>query len=208
MLTKGPLKAPVVIYLISRYSMILRSQPITDIACRVSTLGFLITGFFLSPAGIDINCHIGAIATECFFFLALTSNLALFCLRARAVYQGNQLVRGTLLALWLATVGSCLTVFFVFDAVPNPRKEVSSCILTERSFSASIAIALTAFVHDTAVFVSISYRMYQLIHLDKYSEDKLFQLLIPAPSNILSLWRCILQDGQIFYLYVFFFRVI
>jgi len=159
------------------------------------------TAFFLGPVGIDIDCHIGAIVLECFFCLVISSTLGLSCLRARAIYVGNQLVRTILLTLWLVSVASSLIPFFVGKAVQSSDKRLSSCVIVQRSFDVGITAALAAIVHDTAVFIAVSYQIYRFICLqDHNSGNRLIRLFKPVPKEMLPLWRCMLQDGQLFYL--------
>ncbi|THU81159.1 hypothetical protein K435DRAFT_937761, partial [Dendrothele bispora CBS 962.96] len=170
----------------------------------------LVTGLFVAPAGIDIDCQIAAVFLETFFVLVVGSTLGLLYLRARAICLDHPLIRSLLLTLWLATVGSSFVAFFVVNATPSPDKALSSCIITLDHFSAGAALALTAMIHDTAVFVAISWKMYKFVHPSRsgnysYKEVTFFIL---SPTARSPLWKCILQDGQIFYLISLFWEVL
>ncbi|THU81160.1 hypothetical protein K435DRAFT_937773 [Dendrothele bispora CBS 962.96] len=168
----------------------------------------LVTGFFIGPAGIEINCRIAVVFLETFFFLVVGSTFGLFYLRARAICLDHPLVRSLLLTLWLAIVGSSSVAFFVLNAAPSANKWVSSCIINLDHFNASAAVALTAMVHDTAVFVAISWKMYKFVHPSRSGSHRAVTLFIPSPTASSSLWKCILQDGQIFYLISLFWEVL
>ncbi|THU81767.1 hypothetical protein K435DRAFT_692853, partial [Dendrothele bispora CBS 962.96] len=194
MVSKGPFKAPIVVYFVSRHILI------WDI------LWHLVDDY--RPAGIDINCHIAAVFLETFFVLVVGSTLGLLYLRARAICLDHPLVRSLLLTLWLATVGSSSVAFFVVNAAPSPDKGLSSCTIVFNHFSTGAAVALTAMVHDTAVFVAISWKMYKFIHPSRSGNHKAVTFFILSPTASSSLWKCILQDGQIFYLISLFWEVL
>ncbi|THU99150.1 hypothetical protein K435DRAFT_509552 [Dendrothele bispora CBS 962.96] len=155
------------------------------------------------PAKIVINCHIGAMFLEGFFFLVVTSTLGLFCIRARAIYSVHRLARAAFLFLWLVSAGSCLAVFFVLDSRPEPRKIVSSCLLVEKNLAVGIIIAIASTIHDTVVFLAISYQLYHLNHGTRRPVD----FFVPKTGRLSPLWRCVLQDGQLFYLISLFGQI-
>ncbi|THU76924.1 hypothetical protein K435DRAFT_583354, partial [Dendrothele bispora CBS 962.96] len=193
MLAKEPLRTLIIIYFIS----------------RISCIGMLLTGFFTGPAEMDINCHITGIFLRIFFFLIVASTLGLFCLRARAICREHPFLRALLLVLWLASVGSCSVGFFVGDATESPDKGVSSCIaILDDHFEAAVVVAIAAMVHDTAVFVIISWKMYKFICTPNHDTRKVVVFFIPTHNDISPLLRCILQDGQLFYLISLFWEVL
>ncbi|THU81161.1 hypothetical protein K435DRAFT_937775 [Dendrothele bispora CBS 962.96] len=197
MVSKGPFGTPIIVYLLWLTSTF-----------RFSCVGMLVTGLFMGPARIDINCHIAAVFLETFFVLVVGSTLGLLYLRARAICLDHPLVRSLLLILWLATVGSSSVAFFVVNAIPSPDKELFTCIIILDHFSAGVAVAITAIVHDTAVFVAISWKMYKLIYPSRSGNHEAVTFFIPSPTASASLWKCILQDGQIFYLISLFWEVL
>ncbi|KAK7443995.1 hypothetical protein VKT23_015393 [Stygiomarasmius scandens] len=191
MLTKYPLRTPIIAYFIS----------------RLSALGLLITGLFIGPAKMEIDCHAGAVFLELFFFLVVSSTTALFALRARAVYSGYPFVRAVFLILWLVNTGSCLLAFFVLDSKPNPDRRISSCLFVEKDFITGITIAIAAMIHDTTVFLAISYHMYRIARFSD-PDRKVVELFAFMNPKLPALWRCILQDGQLFYLIALFWQVL
>ncbi|THU81768.1 hypothetical protein K435DRAFT_935530, partial [Dendrothele bispora CBS 962.96] len=191
MVSKGPFRIPIVVYFV------------------FSCIGMLVTGLFIGPAGIDINCHIAVVFLETFFFLVVGSSIGLFNLRARAICLDHPLIRSVLLILWLATMGSCSVAFFIVNAMPNPDKELSSCTMNIDHFNAGIPLATTAVMHDTAVFAAISWKMYKFVRPPNSSGSyKAVAFFILSPTVKSSLLRCILQDGQLFYLISLFWEVL
>ncbi|THU75633.1 hypothetical protein K435DRAFT_606195, partial [Dendrothele bispora CBS 962.96] len=142
------------------------------------------------------------------FFLVVVSTFGLLYLRARAICLDHPLIRLLVLTLWLATVGSSSVAFFILNAAPSADKWLSSCVIILDHFNAGIALPLTAMVYDTAVFVAISWKMYNFVHPSRSGNHKAVTLFIPSPTASSSLWKCILQDGQIFYLISLFWEVL
>ncbi|THV04724.1 hypothetical protein K435DRAFT_159838 [Dendrothele bispora CBS 962.96] len=196
MLSRGSsFKPPLILYFVS----------------RISCAGFLVSFLLAGPAEIDISCQMAWFSLKLFFVLIVGSTTGLFCLRARVVCLGHPLIRAFLLGLWLACVGSCFLVFVMLDGVKSPDNGVSSCLVkVNHSFEAGIAIVITAMVHDTAVFVVISWKLYQFIHPSNlgHNNHKPVVFLVPTLSAKSSLWNCILQDGQLFYLIALIWQVL
>ncbi|THU81770.1 hypothetical protein K435DRAFT_972228 [Dendrothele bispora CBS 962.96] len=194
MLAKRPFKAPIIIYLISRFSC----------------LGTLVIGFFrLGPGKLTINCHVAAIFQAIFFSLVVSSTHALLYLRVRAIYVGHRMVRVVLLILWLAVVGASFTVFVIWDFIPSPDEAEIRCIpIAKHLNTTGTAGVITAMVHNTAVFAAISWQMYRFIRVSESDNHKTMNLFIPVPTEKCPLWKCILQDGQLYYLLSLFWELI
>ncbi|THU97145.1 hypothetical protein K435DRAFT_605003, partial [Dendrothele bispora CBS 962.96] len=167
---------------------------------------------YFASRHIDIDCQIAAIFMKLFFILIVGSASGLFCLRARAVCLGHPLIRALLLGLWVACLGSCFLVFVMVDGIQSPDHGVSSCLMeVNHSFEAGVAILITAMVHDTAVFVAISWKLYQFIHPSNSGHNNHnlgVVFLIPRLTAKSSLWRCMLQDGQFHYLLALFWQLL
>ncbi|THU81771.1 hypothetical protein K435DRAFT_692870, partial [Dendrothele bispora CBS 962.96] len=190
MLTRYPLSTPIIVYFVSRFS----------------TCGLLITGLFIGPAKIHIDCHLAAVFLELFFFLSVSSTTALFALRVRAIYSGYYKARAIFLLLWIVTSGSCILGFFILDSTQNPDKEVSNCLFEENNIVAGITIGIAAMIHDTVVFVAISYQMYNMVRLADPNRS-VVEFFMNSASGLPPLWRCLLQDGQLFYLIALFWQI-
>jgi hypothetical protein len=163
-------------------------------------LGLLLTGIFMGPVRADIDCHMAVVALEVFFSLIIISSTGLFAIRVRAVYAGQSLVRAAFLLLWLITAGSCILVFFVVDASPNPSKTPSSCVVVEKGISAGVIIAICILVHDTAVFLAVSYRLYKCSTFTNRGTRTAVRFLFLAETDLPPLWKSVLHDGQLYYL--------
>jgi hypothetical protein len=160
----------------------------------------MITGTIVGPVRADINCHMAAVAIEVLGTLVVVSGTGLFAIRVRAVYAGKSLVRAAFLLLWLITAGSCILVFFVVDASPNPNRTPSSCVIVERNLSFGVIIAICALVHDTAVFLGISYRLYKCSTFTNQGTRTAVKFLFLVKKDLPPLWKSILHDGQLYYL--------
>jgi len=157
----------------------------------------------MGPARIDMDCHIGARFLEIFFSLIIITTTGLFALRVRAVYVGCPTVRTAFLLIWLAVVGSCFLTFFVVDSSQNAERTISSCLLVEKNLTIGVLIAIIAMVHDTAVFLAISLRIYTYSRLtDRGTVRPVVAFLLRArtTTNMPPLLKSLIQDGQLFYL--------
>ncbi|THU81769.1 hypothetical protein K435DRAFT_692851, partial [Dendrothele bispora CBS 962.96] len=182
MLVKRPFKAPIIIYLISRYTCLL-----------IKTI---------------TSCVVAAIFQGIFWSLVVSSTHALLYLRARAICVGHRLVRNILLILWLAVVCASFTVFVIWDFIPSPDETEIKCIpIAKHLNTVGTAGVMTALVHNTAVFAAISWRMY-IIRGSEGDDHKTMNLFIPVPTEKSTLWKCILQDGQIYYLLSLFWELL
>ncbi|KAK7443996.1 hypothetical protein VKT23_015394 [Stygiomarasmius scandens] len=195
-LTKYSLQTPVLVYFTS----------------RLSALGLCLTGIIMGPAKIDMDCHIGVIFLELFFSLVVITTTGLFALRVRAVYVGHRLVRITFLVMWLAVVGSCFLAFFIVGSLKNTERIISSCLLVEKGIITGLLIAIIAMVHDTAVFLAIGYQMYRCSRLTDHSTVgpvvKFFLQARSATDGMPPLIKCLIQDGQLYYLISLFWEVL
>ncbi|KAF5364692.1 hypothetical protein D9758_005623 [Tetrapyrgos nigripes] len=179
---------------------------------RFSAIGLLVTALMMGPARTEIDCHIAGIFLEVFFFLVIGTTTGLFALRVRAVYNGHRVVQAIFFALWLGTTGSCLVVFFVLDSASNPDKGVSSCLLVEKTIALGVIIAISAMLHDTAVFLAISYQMYRFFRFSEQNQvpktTKAVKFFAPGSRDLPPLMRSLVHEGQLYYLISLFWETL
>ncbi|THU91233.1 hypothetical protein K435DRAFT_841115 [Dendrothele bispora CBS 962.96] len=180
------------------------------IVSRLSALGLLATGLIMGPLRANLDCHIAGIFLEFFFFIVISTTTGLFALRVRAIFNGRPLIQAAFLALWMGTAGSCVLAFFVLGSSSNPDKSVSSCILVERKISLGLIIAVMAMVHDTAVFLGVSYQMYHYHRLfgGNTSSSRRVKILVTNGKDLPPLMKSLLHDGQMYYLISLFFEIV
>jgi hypothetical protein len=154
------------------------------------------------------------LATTASNTIATVLTLFQFFLRVKVIYcEGSPLKTGFFAMLWLLAAGG---VSFVLDFHGN-----SECTIRPVDFSFWLPI-LSMMVHDSCVFLAISYRIYKLSLLfisanpqfDSFDVEfggrsrirpSLIQslkarMLALAGKELSSFTRAILQDGQFYYL--------
>ncbi|KAJ7644827.1 hypothetical protein FB45DRAFT_1021572 [Roridomyces roridus] len=101
-------------------------------------------------------CHLTYRVVDAFYPVCVSSIALLFYIRVRAIYSHGLFITLFFGALWLAVLGTSLTITFGGDAQPiGPTKY--SLVTKLDSYVGASAIVITA--HDTAVFLAISYRL-------------------------------------------------
>lgn len=132
---------------------------------------------------------------DSFYPLSLASISLLFFFRVRAVYGRTRLVTGIFGLLWLGVLGSAITVPFGGAAISiGPTKY---CLISEVDpYVGACAIMVT--IHDTAVFLAISYRLVSNTYGVKTRKD-LLKTLVSA-SYLPAFSRSLFVDGQVYYM--------
>ncbi|KAF5372246.1 hypothetical protein D9758_004981 [Tetrapyrgos nigripes] len=171
---------------------------------RIMTLGaeLSLTLFLLAPVPcIPIARMIGAL-----FFLSMISTTLLFFFRVNALYYNHPYIRAIFFSLWIITVGLISVSNFLFSDVvtlslPGMQKQ---CYMPTYKRIFALIPALAMLLHDTLVFLAISYKLYRNAHLEEESwnvrglgsRTGVFFLgkKLPAFS------RALLKDGQVYYL--------
>ncbi|KAJ6533984.1 hypothetical protein DFH09DRAFT_1325431 [Mycena vulgaris] len=148
------------------------------VVCRLASLVYLL-GFtiFFNPIQA---CNTAFVAFSSFYPVVISASTFLFLFRVRAVYGGDRLVTATFGFLWLAVVGTSMTVPFSGNAIG--LGDPYECVIVNVGTYPSVAgITLTAY--DTLVFFTISYR------LDIFSG-----------VNLSAFSKTLFTDGQMYYM--------
>ncbi|KZP22069.1 hypothetical protein FIBSPDRAFT_491275 [Athelia psychrophila] len=135
--------------------------------------------------------------------VAITSTSFLFFLRVRAVYLQSRTITILFGALWVVT--TCVSIGFGALAVHGAERvpHTAHCTNTIAKYN-FIPVTMT-FVHDTMVFLAISYRL--AAGAVTAGDWRSRVLSIVTGKGLFSLSRSLMKGGQLYYLAttVFFF---
>ena len=156
----------------------------------------ILIGFLAAPIS---NCFHSLNALAVLFIFAISSTSLLFFLRARAVFLLNPLAAAFFGVLWLGVLGGSLTTITAIEGVnlgPTPY-----CTTGVIKFY-SEAAAITPLINDSIVFFAISWHLCSnsSAHptLRNDVRTMVFGDYLPAFS------KSLLQDGQVYFLSVFY----
>lgn len=145
-----------------------------------------------APTG---NCaafeHIG----DAWYPMSLSFSALLFFFRLRAIYNRDRIVVACFFVLWLGLVGTTILIPIVISGASiGPTKFCEDADVPNSSYAAIFA----PLIHDTFVFIAISYRLTQNAHMDVDLKDgfkiAMFGKYLPTFTQSL------LKDGQRYYL--------
>ncbi|KZP26081.1 hypothetical protein FIBSPDRAFT_364529 [Athelia psychrophila] len=164
---------------------------------RTSQLVYLLLAVaFTEPPANWVNCtafFAGIIITSA---VAIASTSFLFFLRVRAVYLQSRTITILFGALWVVTTSvsiSCIALTVrVTERVLYPPYCTSTAIKHN-----SIPVTMT-FVHDTMVFLAISYRL--AADAVAAGDWRSRVLSIVTGKGLFSLSRSLMKSGQLYYL--------
>jgi hypothetical protein len=130
-----------------------------------------------------------------FYPLSAGCTSLLFFFRVRAIYGGQRIISWIFAFLWICVVGAAILVpIYSYAASVG-----SVCIVTKiPSIVGAAATALT--VHDTSVFVAISYRLLANSHREHTPKQMIRALFRGA--NLHTFSTALFRDGQMYYMYV------
>ncbi|THU78732.1 hypothetical protein K435DRAFT_699546 [Dendrothele bispora CBS 962.96] len=118
---------------------------------------YTVCNSFFTAAQIQ-NCQALVLTSLSFCAVALSSITLLFFLRLRAIFEDNLPIVGIFFVLWLGNVVCISRVPLISTGVSLTFQGVTQCIEADiRVRNASIS-AIGVLVHDTCVFIAISYR--------------------------------------------------
>ncbi|KAJ6596051.1 hypothetical protein B0H10DRAFT_2089378 [Mycena sp. CBHHK59/15] len=154
-------------------------------------LGFTLFGTY--PIG---RCSTLYLVSNSFYPVAVTSTSLLFYFRVRAIYGGKRTVTAVFGILWLAVLGTGITI--PFGGLATTIEPTPYCIVTEvASFVGASTIVIT--VHDTAVFLAVSYRLVSNTHaVHGTLKSKLKAVFSGTSMPCFS--KALYVDGQLYYM--------
>ncbi|KAF9563467.1 hypothetical protein CPC08DRAFT_705959, partial [Agrocybe pediades] len=145
------------------------------------------------------NCAAFFQATSSMFLVSLSATALLFYFRVHAIYYGSRRVAGVFIFLWLCVVSGCVALRLI--KVPrNMAVPLSgSCMETATNIIALVvAFATLPMVFDFAVFLAVTWRLFQNAHVTLTLKHGLKVMMFGAFLPAFS--RALLQDSQIYFL--------
>ncbi|KJA24849.1 hypothetical protein HYPSUDRAFT_183143 [Hypholoma sublateritium FD-334 SS-4] len=161
---------------------------------RIGSLGYVIASniFETAPTG---NCAHFETITDAFYPISLGCSALLFFFRLRAIYNRDRIVVGFFFILWCGLL-TC-TIFIPAGILGGNIGTTKYCVDEDVPNSAYAAI-IAPLVHDTLVFIAISWRLVQNARVEGDFKENLqvamFGKYLPAFS------KGLLLDGQRYYL--------
>ncbi|KAJ7101658.1 hypothetical protein C8R44DRAFT_597240, partial [Mycena epipterygia] len=144
------------------------------------------------------DCSGVHLAFNIFYSIGVSATALLFFFRVRAIYGGDRFITILFGLLWLAVLGSSTTVPISGTArnVGNP----STCLIGHpKSYAGSPGVIIT--VHDTLVYLAISYRLVSnFSHLDGQQTRRAQLTALFSGSNLPAFSKSLFTDGQMYYM--------
>ncbi|THU94220.1 hypothetical protein K435DRAFT_900670 [Dendrothele bispora CBS 962.96] len=168
---------------------------------RWTTLGtILTTALQVIPTSLSKNCVVLGNTSSGFGVIALGSITFLFFLRFRGVYHDSRSLTILFFAIWLGNLGCACMAAFIWTK-PYSVELAGSTYCSADGFRipyASIAV-IGPLVHDTCVFLAISYRLFQN-SVPSSAQTKSDLRTYVLGKNLPRLHRVLFIDGQVLYL--------
>lgn len=143
------------------------------------------------PVTPYVGCDSSAHVIAWFGTLATPLNTSLFLVRADAVFKQNKKWRLVLTVLWLSTFSTLTTPFSFFAASFQIGGYCPVAKVERMGAAGPIAVA----IFDTAVFVSMTYKILSMSKLDNH--DSWIRLFLRGTGQVS---RTLLMTGQLYYL--------
>ncbi|KAJ3878283.1 hypothetical protein F5051DRAFT_352252, partial [Lentinula edodes] len=179
LLFKTKVGLPTLVYFLSR------------IGSMVYVIGY--TVFITYPVG---NCRTLNLTLNIFYPVGVPMSSLLFFFRVRAVFSTRKYIVWAFFALWLCVLASCMTIPFGGGAINIGTTRY--CLTSELApYTGAGGIVPT--VHDTLVFLAISYQLLRNTHMNLEGSMKTFQAFAYG-SYLPAFSKSILHDGQAYYM--------
>ncbi|KAJ7478661.1 hypothetical protein B0H11DRAFT_2028185 [Mycena galericulata] len=168
---------------------------VSRVASSVYVLGFTLFATYPLPA-----CNTAFVVFNCFYPISVSASAFLFFSRVRAIYGGNRLVTFVFGFLWLAVLGSSITIPVSGGAVS--LGDPPECLIVGPHapyVTASSGIIIT--VNDTLVFFTISHHL-----VSNYAHTQQLQTCgdwiraLLGGSDLPAFSKALLTDGQMYYI--------
>ncbi|KAJ7192842.1 hypothetical protein GGX14DRAFT_379755 [Mycena pura] len=143
------------------------------------------------------HCALHMVIDLVFYAVAIPANSLLFFLRGRAIFDRNRFLVTFMFTLWLGVLGTAITSpFGVKGANIGPTKY---CITASGEPYVG-ASAILPLVHDTAVFLAISWRLFQNSHIYSINGIRENVKAFFTGEHLPRFSKAVMQDGQLYYL--------
>ncbi|KAJ7660629.1 hypothetical protein B0H17DRAFT_846997, partial [Mycena rosella] len=142
-------------------------------------------------------CNTAYVAFNVFYPIGVSASAFLFFFRVRAIYGGNRLVTAIFGFLWLAVLGSSITIPFGVSA--GKLGDPSECIVARVEAYVG-ASGITLAVHDTLVFFAISYRLVSDVEqMQQQTRGTQLKMLFSG-THLPAFSKALFADGQMYYM--------
>ncbi|TFK33079.1 hypothetical protein BDQ12DRAFT_572650, partial [Crucibulum laeve] len=167
---------------------------ITYFLSRICTFGFALTAAIFATGPIK-HCATYQTVNNIFYVLAIPMTAFLFFLRVRAVYNRKKNVSVIFFTLWLALLGYLLSLVTATKGINIGSTDYCTYApLVTRDSGTGVFL----FIHDTLVFLAISWRLFSISHVDNNAGKGLKVVVLGRYLPAFS--KAILHDGQVYYL--------
>ncbi|KAJ7238960.1 hypothetical protein C8J57DRAFT_1727518 [Mycena rebaudengoi] len=169
------------------------------VVCRIASLVYTL-GLTLFTTYPLSACNTAFLAFNSFYPIAVSSAALLFFFRVRAIYNNSRVVTVIFGVLWLAVLATSITVPVGVRgiSVGDPPQCLTLARQGEHGeHGGSSGITIT--IHDTIVFLAISYRLVaNFAHAQQTRGAQLKELLSGASLPAFS--KSLFTDGQMYYM--------
>ncbi|KAK7444088.1 hypothetical protein VKT23_015486 [Stygiomarasmius scandens] len=192
---------------------------------RVSSVSFIWSTFvFFSTPDPKVDCMTSNMLSTSLLAISTNSHAFLFLLRARAIFHDIPKIQRAFTVLWTIVLLCSASLDLVFADAKKVSDSVSEhCTYGDFHPAYAIASITVGLVFDTAVYLSISFRLFRLFRLEDYNQGAkeahptgLPTLHQPQESTRVFLFgradlpvfsRSLFQDGQFYYMMSWFITV-
>ncbi|KAJ7277426.1 hypothetical protein C8J57DRAFT_1309190 [Mycena rebaudengoi] len=163
---------------------------------RLATLFYILMSTLFQTYPLN-NCSVAAKANEIACVIALPANSFLFFLRARAIFDRNRYLILMFFCLWLGVLGSALTPALPGVLTAGNVGPTKYCMnIAGKAYGGLFTIP--PLINDTIIFLAISWRMFQIAHVDNGLTANMKAFM--TGEYLLPFSKAVLQDGQLYYL--------
>ncbi|KAJ6533976.1 hypothetical protein DFH09DRAFT_1043572 [Mycena vulgaris] len=175
-----------------RFHVVSVAYVVSRLASLVYVLGFTIFATYPIQA-----CNTAYAAFNSFYPLGVSASAFLFLFRVRAIYGSDRLITAIFGFLWLAVLGSSLTIPFGGSAIG--LGDPSECVVVRsEGYLGSAGIIQT--VYDTLIFFAISYRLVSNFRRsEEATRGEQFRAFFSG-ADLPAFSKALFTDGQMYYM--------
>ncbi|KAH9476102.1 hypothetical protein JR316_0011672 [Psilocybe cubensis] len=173
------------------------------IISRLSTIAFVVMATMYGTAPIQA-CSQYVLAVHILMAGSIGTTSLLFLIRVRAIYEASPRVTAFFALSWLAVLGCFIFTLQGLEAYPESNPSGTLVYCATGRISPYIALDFVMpLVHDTLVFLAISWRLATNTLYNNANRDSIIKQGVRAMvfgHYMPAFSRALLQDGQIYYL--------
>ncbi|KAJ7914792.1 hypothetical protein B0H13DRAFT_1611182 [Mycena leptocephala] len=169
---------------------------------RLSTLFYLLASTLFLTYPLN-HCVLARKFYEVGCAISVPANSLLIFLRARAIFNGNRYLVLFFFFLWLTVAGAAIMPAIPGMIIATNIGPTRYCATASGKPDYTSIFTIAPPIHDTVIFVAISWRMYQSSHFENSRVDRGLIEVIKASVTgqyLPQFSRAVLKDGQLYYL--------